>query len=40
MGFAPVYDIKATIHDFLGVGAPVAESDGGRLAAGVAAGGV
>ncbi len=26
MGFQPVYDIKATIHDFLGVGAPTAEA--------------
>ena len=30
MGFAPVYDIKATIHDFLGVGAPMIDG-GGRL---------
>jgi UDP-glucose 4-epimerase len=30
MGFAPVYDIKATIHDFLGVGTSM-EDRGGRL---------
>jgi UDP-glucose 4-epimerase len=30
MGFAPVYDIKATIHDFLGVAATM-EGAGGRL---------
>jgi UDP-glucose 4-epimerase len=28
MGFAPVYDIKATIHDFLGVGAVVMDASG------------
>jgi len=28
MGFAPVYDIKATIHDFLGVGMAAAEGAG------------
>ena len=28
MGFAPVFDIKATIHDFLGVGTTVAEGTG------------
>lgn len=31
MGFAAAYDIKATIHDFLGVGAPAVEA--GRLQA-------
>ena len=31
MGFAPVHDIKATIHDFLGVGAVGDMGDGGRL---------
>ncbi|MGZ3426527.1 MAG: NAD-dependent epimerase/dehydratase family protein [Polyangia bacterium] len=30
MGFQPVYDLKATIHDFLGVGAPMIDN-GGRL---------
>jgi UDP-glucose 4-epimerase len=30
MGFQPVYDLKATIHDFLGVGAPMIDT-GGRL---------
>src|SRR6185312_510086 len=31
MGFAPVYDIKATIHDFLGVATPETAENGGRL---------
>ncbi|MGZ3443507.1 MAG: hypothetical protein ACXVDD_28490, partial [Polyangia bacterium] len=30
MGFQPAYDLKATIHDFLGVGAPMIDT-GGRL---------
>ncbi|MCA1663030.1 MAG: NAD-dependent epimerase/dehydratase family protein [Myxococcales bacterium] len=39
MGFAPVYDLKATIHDFLGVG-PTMEGSGGRPQQQAATGGV
>ena len=39
MGFAPVYDIKATIHDFLGVGMTAAEG-AGRLQQSATTGGV